>query len=467
MDPFFLLAIGMIVVIGGIVWLKTHAFIALLAAALVVAVLTPAAHIERVAMSEGATAAAAAARAAEPIGTKVASLFGKSCTQLGLLIAMASIVGVSLLASGDAERIVLAALKVFGESRAPLVFGVCGFVLGIPIFFDTVFLLLIPLARAMAARTGRDYLRYVLCIAAGTTMTHSLVPPTPGPLFAAQALKVDLGLMIVGGLALGAITTAAGLLYAWWANLRWPTALPATEAGREAASLPRPVESLPPLGLALLPIVLPVALIGGLTISQAVAKGTPFARVMAQIGQPNVALAVAAAVALGTLIWTLRGNRKAAKDQVQTALADAGTIILVTAAGGIFGGVLQETGVGLRIRDLAEVYRIGVLPLAFFVTALVRVAQGSATVAMVTSVGILSGVVAAGDLGFHPLYVALAIGCGSKLVPWMNDSGFWVVGRMSGFSEVQTLRSFSVMLAIMGCVGFVVILVAARLFPLV
>ena len=106
-------------------------------------------------------------------------------------------------------------------------------------------------------------------------------------------------------------------------------------------------------------------------------------------------------------------------------------------------------------------------PLAFFVTALVRVAQGSATVAMVTSVGILSGVVAAGDLGFHPLYVALAIGCGSKLVPWMNDSGFWVVGRMSGFSEVQTLRSFSVMLAIMGCVGFVVILVAARLFPLV
>jgi len=467
MDPFLLLFIGMVVVIGGIVWLKVHAFVALLAGGLIVAVLTPPAHIERMALAGGATPAAATARANEPIGVKVANLFGKSCTQLGLLIAMASIIGVSLLASGGAERIVQAALSLFGESRAPLVFGVCGFVLGIPIFFDTVFLLLIPLARAMAARTGRNYLQYVLCIAAGTTMTHSLVPPTPGPLFVANALKIDIGLMMVGGLVLGVITTSSGLAYAWWANRRWPTPVRAVEGGENATTPLRPTGDLPPLGLALLPIVIPVVLIGGLTVTQMVAPGTSTARVMGQIGQPNIALAVAAAVALGTLLWTLRGDRKAAKAQIQTALADAGTIILVTSAGGIFGGILQETGVGGRIQGLAEVYRIGVLPLAFFVTALVRVAQGSATVAMVTSVGILGGVASSTSLGFHPLYIALAIGCGSKLVPWMNDSGFWVVGRMSGFTETETLRGFSAMLALMGVVGFLATLLGAWFFPLI
>ena len=121
----------------------------------------------------------------------------------------------------------------------------------------------------------------------------------------------------------------------------------------------------------------------------------------------------------------------------------------------------------MRIQDLAEVYRIGVLPLAFFVTALVRVAQGSATVAMVTSVGILGGVASSTSLGFHPLYIALAIGCGSKLVPWMNDSGFWVVGRMSGFTETETLRGFSAMLALMGIVGFLATLLGAWFFPLI
>jgi GntP family gluconate:H+ symporter len=185
------------------------------------------------------------------------------------------------------------------------------------------------------------------------------------------------------------------------------------------------------------------------------------------IGHANIAMALAALIALATLAWKQHGDRNVMKTQVQEALTDAGMIILVTGAGGIFGGVLQETGVGERIKDLAQVYKIGVLPLAFIVTALVRVAQGSATVAMVTSVGIVGGFASAATLGFHPLYLALAIGCGSKPGPWMNDSGFWVVCKTTGMSEVETLRTYSVMFTVMGFAGFGLVMLAAWLFPLV
>lgn len=126
------------------------------------------------------------------------------------------------------------------------------------------------------------------------------------------------------------------------------------------------------------------------------------------------------------------GDRNALRATVQSALGNAGSIILVTAAGGVFGGILQESGVGERIQGLAREYRIAILPLAFVVTALIRTAQGSSTVAMVTSVGIVGAFSSAEILGFHPVYFALTIGCASKLIPWMNDSGFWVVCKASG-----------------------------------
>ncbi len=155
------------------------------------------------------------------------------------------------------------------------------------------------------------------------------------------------------------------------------------------------------------------------------------------------------------------------KNTVQSGLMDAGMIILITAAGGVFGGILQETGIGERIQGLATEYKIGVLPLAFVVTALIRTAQGSATVAMVTSVGILSTFAAPETLGFHPVYLALIIGCASKITPWMNDSGFWVVCKTSGLTERETLRSMSVMFTLMGVVGSVLVVIAAKLFPLI
>ncbi len=468
MDPFLLLLIGIVIVIGGIIGLRLHAFIALLAAAIVVSALTPRENIERAVLAQKRPQAEATARANEHLGAKIASKFGNTATNLGILIAMASIVGVCLLQSGGADRIVRSTLGLFGEKRAPLVFATSGLTLGVPVFFDTVFLLLIPLARAMAAQTRKNYLLYVLAIAVGTTMTHSLVPPTPGPLFAANAFKVDLGMMMLAGLMLSALTASVGLAYAFWADRRWPTEVraPSGEAAFTAPAV-RSEADLPPLWLALLPIALPVVLISASTVAEVVKPAPAVERAIDAVGHPNIALVIAAAIALLTLALRAGRDRVAMKKTMQEALADAGMIILITAAGGVFGGVLQETGVGERIQGLAAEYKIGVLPLAFVVTALIRTAQGSATVAMVTSVGILGAFASPETLGFHPVYLALTIGCASKIAPWMNDSGFWVVSKTAGLTERETLRTMSVMFSLMGVAGSIFVMIAAKLFPLV
>jgi GntP family gluconate:H+ symporter len=200
---------------------------------------------------------------------RVVNAFGDTAAKIAILIAMASIIGKCLLDSGAADRIVRSALKLFGERAAPLSFVVSGFTLAIPVFFDTVFYLMIPLGKAMRLRTGRNYMLYVLSIVAGGTMAHSLVPPTPGPLFVAEELGVDLGMMILAGCLLGIFTAGSGYLFAVWLNRRWDLPL----RGSAEMSLDdleqlaqRPESELPPLSMSLLPILLPVVLIGGQTI---------------------------------------------------------------------------------------------------------------------------------------------------------------------------------------------------------
>ena len=152
---------------------------------------------------------------------------------------------------------------------------------------------------------------------------------------------------------------------------------------------------------------------------------------------------------------------------VGKALKSAGTIILITGMGGAFGGILQQTSLGLDIRAFASSNDFGpmaILVLAFFATSAIRIAQGSATVAMITSVGIVGGLVSQG-FAIHPVYLALAIGCGAKPIPWMNDSGFWVVGKLAGLTENETLKTFSVVIALQGIVGMLAVLVLAYFIP--
>lgn len=415
---------------------------------------------------------AALKQAGLSVTNRVTKGFGDTCASIGILIAMASIIGKCLLDSGSAERIVRFALGICGQRGAAVAFVFSGFVLAIPVFFDTVFYLMVPLAKTMRVRTGKSYLFYILAIFAGGTMAHSLVPPTPGPLFVAEALGVELGVMMLAGCLVGLFSSSAGYLCAWWCDRNIDVPLrESVETSLEelTKTVAQRDEDLPSIGIALLPILLPVLLIAG----QAVLPYFPWklpasvALMFATLGDKNLALILAAFLALGILIWQRGLSLSALKPAVQSSLTGAGSIMLITAAGGAFGGVLQETGVSLLIKELPAASPPVIIALAFLITAAIRTAQGSATVAMITAVGVLGGLATGGDLPFHPVYLALAIGCGSKPVSWMNDSGFWVISRMAGMTEAETLRTVTPISGIMGVVGLLVTLVGAWLFPLV
>lgn len=406
----------------------------------------------------------------ETIASQVASGFGSTAASIGILIAMASIVGKCLLDSGAADKIVRTTLRCFGEKFAPASFVFSGFLLGIPVFFDTVFYLMIPLGKAMQVRTGRNYLFYVLSIVGGATMAHSLVPPTPGPLLVAEQLNVDLGTMILGGTIVGSACAIFGYFYASIANRLWT--LPLRESDDFSKSdieklSSRQESELPPFWLSILPILLPVVLIGGDALLESL--GTELSKtgqsIVDTVSDKNIALTIAALIAMGTLVWKRGVSRKELAESVGAALSSGGTIILITSAGGAFGGVLQQTGIAGLISGLSSESPGAVITMAFLITAAVRTAQGSATVAMITAVGILSGVAEGGQLGFHPVYLALAIGCGSKPIAWMNDSGFWVITRMSGMTEGEGLKYVTPMTTLMGVVGLGVTILGAVYFP--
>lgn len=439
------------------------------------AILTPDQALQSYALSHGIDPGQLTGRA---IGARVALAFGDTCGKIGILIAMAAVIGKCLLESGAAEKIVRSLLKITGEERAPVSFLGSSFFLAIPVFFDTVFYLMIPLAKAMAAKIGRNYLLLVLCIAAGGVMAHSLVPPTPGPLFLVVELDIPMGMMIVSGLIVGLFTIVAGFWFAKWADAKWPIPLrdspeaPLEEIRKLAA---REVGALPGLLVSTLPILLPVGLITAKAALETFAPGaidspSLLLRLLVQLidfgGEKNLALILGALIAI--LLLVSRPDREGSiKKSVQDALLSGGLIILITSAGGAFGAMLQQTDISANIADLTQGYQMALIPLAFLITAIVRTAQGSATVAMITAAGILSGMSTEAQLPYHVVYIGLAIACGSKLIPWMNDSGFWIVCKMSNLTEKEALKTFSPLLTIMGLTGLIVILIGAKLFPLI
>lgn len=410
-------------------------------------------------------------------GERIADGLGSTLTKIALLIAMASIIGKCLMDSGGAERIVMSMVKAVGEKRLPLAFIGSGFTLSIPVFFDTVFYLLIPLGKAMRVKTGKNYLLYVLTIIAGGTMAHSLVPPTPGPLFVAVEMGIDIGLMMIGGICVGLFTAGSGYLWALYANSRWEIPLRASEELTQKdleAIANRDESELPGLGISLFPILLPVLLMGGSTALSMIAGSsenpseilTSLNAIMSILGNKNIAMTLAA---VSGMILLLRSNtsNKPIKDIVQSALSNGGIIILITAAGGTFGHVLRQTGIAFTIQDLMPAAQSSLIPLGFFVCLLIRTAQGSSTVAMITSIGIIAPIIAAQDLNYHPIYIALAIGCGSKPISWMNDSGFWVISKMSGLTEKEMLKTNTVMGIIMGTTGLIICMIGASILPMV
>ena len=446
MHPLLILALGMATVLGLIVVARVHAFLALLAAALVVSL-----------AASGATGEAV---------TRVAEAFGATAASIGIVIAFAAVIGKAMTDSGAADRIVRS-FTGQGQDRAAPALTASGAVLSIPVFFDTVFYLLVPLARSAARASGRHYLKYLLAVAGGAVVTHALVPPTPGPLVTAAELGVDLGTMMLVGLVIALPCTVTVLLFARWADQRTPVALPDADdpaaGGVPDAEAPPP--TLPGLGASLLPIALPVALITASTIASALER--PVALLDA-LGNPNLALGLATVAALVVYVRQRRPDRREVAASVEEALMSAGVIILITAAGGAFGATLRAAGVGDVLAAWADDGAGGfaLLLLAFGTASLLKIAQGSSTVAMITTVGLVGGVVAGADLPFHPVYLATAIASGSLVGSWMNDSGFWIFAKMGGLGEVETLKTWTPLLALVGTVAFVTTVLLALVVPL-
>ena len=185
------------------------------------------------------------------------------------------------------------------------------------------------------------------------------------------------------------------------------------------------------------------------------------------LGDKNLALTLGALLALRQLLKSKLQEKPELAESVKSSLQSAGVIILITGMGGAFGGILQQTSLGLEVSAFVSSQNFGslaILVVAYFTTSVIRIAQGSATVAMVTSIGIVGGLVEQG-IGIHPVYLALAIGCGAKPIPWMNDSGFWVVGKLSGFTEAETFKTFSIVIALQGVFGGIAVLTLAYFLP--
>ena len=414
--------------------------------------------------------------------------FGDLVGGLGLLIAMAAIIGTCMMLSGAADRVVRSLMNTFGEKRAGLVLLLSGFFLSIPVFFDTVFFLLIPLARALALRTRKHYTFYVMAMAGAGAITHSLVPPTPGPLFIAKELDIELGFAMMFGLVASILPAYLVLKMASWFDRKYN--LPMREAsGASNEQLKQIVEKkdeeLPGILLSSLPIALPVLLISLVSIlgfckklssEEGYLNSESFAGIFPYLeflGNSNVAMTLAAGFAILGLLRQMAAKQE--KDlasklgkTLQDPLSTAGVILLITGAGGAFGAMIRMSGVGESVGSIAEEFDISYVLLAWAVTAFIRIAQGSATVSMITGVGLMAAVIGDGDaLGYHKAYVFLAIGFGSITLSWMNDSGFWVVQRLSGFTEKETLKTWSVLLTAISLLGLFLCLLGSALLPLV
>src|SRR6266700_2958159 len=464
MPPTLILLVGMATILAGIVLLRLNAFLALIIAAIVVSLLAPGEPAVKIA--------------------RVAEGFGRTAGTVGIVIALAAITGKAMTDSGAADRIVNGFLALLGEKRGATALCSTGYILSIPVFFDTVFYLLVPLARSMYGRTNRNYLKYLLAIAAGAGATHTLVPPTPGPLAVAGTLGVDLGTMVLVGIVVALPAAGAGLLFAGWVDRRMPVVpqRPAALAvGASAVTAPG-LRRLPGLVPSILPIILPVLLISSHTVvvsmtarpGMHVAMWSALAPYTAIIGNPNLALLLGTGIAMWVYARQRRVSRADLAEMVETSLMSAGVMILIIAASGGFGVALQATQIGSVIERafVGQAAASGAgsglvfLFLGFGVASLIKLAQGSSTVAMITTAAMLAAMLPASCLPFHTVYVATAIASGSLVGTWMNDSGFWLFSKMGGVTEIETLKSWTPVLGIVGVTAMVTTLVLALVVPL-
>lgn len=446
--PFIVLLLSVAMVIILITILRFHPFVALMLSAIFVGLISP--NLPKVAGQNPLTSAVEL-----PM-----SEFGIMAGKIAWVIALAAVIGTAMMESGAAEQIVNWLLKTLGEKRAALALIISGFVLSIPVFFDTVFFLLIPLGITLALKTGKDFVLYVVAIGGGAVIAHSIVPPTPGPLIMAEILNIELGTVILVGLVAGIIPAIAVFGVAKWLNKKLD--IPVRVADKHVTSVQNP----PSLILSTLPVIVPLLMISLASIVASITGNVP--DWIAFQGNKNIAMGTGAVLALYLWRKTQKLKSKDLWEGIAKPLEIAGIIILITSAGGAYGAMIKHSGIGDAISLATAGFNVNYILLAWMIAAAMKIAQGSGTVSMIATAAIMAALIGPNaQLPYHPIYILLSIGFGSLFISWMNDSGFWVVARMSGFTEREALQTWTVLLGILALVGLFQVLLMSWILPLV
>ncbi len=398
----------------------------------------------------------------DEIAVTIGKGMGDTLGFVATIVGLGAIFGALLEHSGGAEQLAHYLLKKTGEAKAKLALLVTGFLVSIPVFFDVAIIILIPIIRALSHRTKKSVLFFALPLMAGIGVTHSFIPPTPGPVAVADILGVELGWMILIGAIVGLPTAIiCGLFISSYLSRNSVYVEQETEhlELNNADHL-----AVTTIFAILLPLIL---MIGSAVMKTLVDGGTLESNYLIEIvllvGHPFGALIIATGFAmyfLGTRIGLDRDQLFKISDK---SLAPAGTIILITGAGGVLKQMLITTGIGNLIAEAIAASSISTLFLAFALTGLVRALQGSATIAMITGAGIMAPVLSLlPDLTMiDKTLVALSIASGSVMASHVNDSGFWLVNRYLEQSVTETLRSWTVLSTCIAIVGFLMILIVS------
>ncbi|MGO4958152.1 GntP family permease [Luteococcus sp. Sow4_B9] len=439
-------AIALILVL--VIVFKLHAFLTLILVSLV-------------------TAFATGIPAAEIVPTLTSS-FGGTLGSVALLVGLGAMLGKLVEHSGGAQALADRLIALFGESRAPLALGVASLLMGFPMFFDAGLVVMLPVIFAVAARLGGPVLRYAIPSAVAFSVMHVFVPPHPGPVTATELYGANLGLVLALGLVV-AIPTWYVSGYLW--GKVCARQFPFTDADGLFGSIDDDdVKNPPKVSTVLLVLLLPMLLIfmnTGLDFLRAagkVSKDATWFHVARALGSSPVALLISVLVALAALGFA-RGEKGTALEKiVDSSLGPICSVVLITGAGGMFGGVLRTSGIGQALSDSMEDIGLPVIVAAWLIAVVLRLAQGSATVALVTAAGLMAPAVAAGSFSSGQVVaITLATAAGSVFGSHVNDSGFWLVGRLLGMDVSTTLRTWTVQQTIESVMGF---LASVALFAL-
>lgn len=396
--------------------------------------------------------------------------FGGILGHIAVIIGLGTVLGAILERSGGAQALTAKLLGVFGERGAPIAMGLLGLIFGIPVFFDIGIFVLAPLVYVAARQGGRSLVLYAMPMLAGLSMTHAFLPPHPGPVALGGLLEVNLGWLILFGFICGIPGfIAAGLVWGNFIGKRIIVGVPddfINDADEEAdgagggtgVATKRPIVTTPPsVGLIGAIIAVPLVLILGATFGSILLDPGNVLEVLTFFGTPAVALLIAVLIAFYVLGIRRGSTVQELSKLTGESLRPVGMLLLVVGAGAFFGKVISATGIGTALADTMAAAGLPIIVLAYIISCALRIAQGSATVAIVTTGGIVGPLVAQQDYSAPAIaLIAMSIAAGSIIASHVNDGGFWIISKFFNLTVKQTLQTWTVLETILSVVSFAV-----------